>query len=281
MSEAERPAGDAWGDRARVASLERWRSQALVAGRGHTDLLLRAAALREGESVLDVGCGAGEPALAEARAVGPRGRVVGVDPATGAVELARRFAGAEGLGHVAFEVAAAERLPFPSGSFDCVTCRFGAMYFRELPTAVGEAFRVLRPGGRLAWLVWGAIDQPFWESTARVALRHAGLTEYPAEALQPFCFGGGGRLAAALATGGFEEVRETPAEVLWSWPGTAEEVTEMWFAGSPPFRPILDALDADAVAAARREVARLLDAFADCGRVTVPERVVLATARRP
>ncbi|HZY71017.1 MAG TPA: methyltransferase domain-containing protein [Thermoplasmata archaeon] len=280
MPGSEYPSAGGWDDRSRLESLERWRRQGVVAGRAHTELLLQAVALREGESVLDVSCGAGEPALAEARAVGPTGRVVGIDPASGAVELARKFATADGLSKATFEVAAAEAIPFPDASFDCLTCRFGAMYFSDLRAAVVEAHRVLGPGGRLGWLAWGPIEQPFWEATARVALRHAGMREYPPEALQPMCFGGGGRLAAALAAGGFEEVRETPHEVLWSWPGPPEEVAAMWFAGAPPFRSILAALDERAGAAALSEMTQRLAAYADSGRVTVPERVVLATARR-
>lgn len=270
-----------WNDHVRLAELERSRPQRLEAGRAHTELLLRAVGLRSGEAVLDVACGAGEPALTEARTVGPKGRVVGVDPAAGAIELAQRYAKEENLSHATFRVAAAETLPFPDGSFDCVTSRFGVMYYTDLATAVSEAHRVLRPQGRVGWLAWGPLDQPFWNATARVALHHAGMAEFPPEALQPFRYAVGGRLASALTSGGFEEVRESATEALWSFPGSPDEVVEMWFAGSPPFRSILEALDERSAVEARREMSEKLAVFFDAGRVTVPERLVLATARRP
>jgi SAM-dependent methyltransferase len=271
-----------WGVDMRLEAMRRLRPKSLAAGRGHSDLLLEAAEIRPGLEVLDLACGAGEPALEEARRVGPQGRVRGLDPAEGPVGLARGYAQEEGLHHLGFEVGAAESQPFPDQSFDRVTCRFGAMYFGDLARAVSESHRVLRPGGRLAWLVWGPMEQPFWQATVLVALRHSGLAKLPQEALQPFRFASGGVLSRALSAGGFADVREVQREVTWSWPGPAEEVSELFFSGgSPPFQPILDALTPQARERAEKEVTAALRAYESSGRVTLPESVIVASGSRP
>ncbi len=73
MSPRGAPTFGEWGTESRIAAIRRWRPQSVVAGRGHTRLLLKGADRRTGLQVLDLGCGAGVPALDEARRVGPRG----------------------------------------------------------------------------------------------------------------------------------------------------------------------------------------------------------------
>ncbi len=108
--------------------------------------LVEAAAPRSDEDALDVGTAAGYTAFALAPLVR---RVVGIDVTPAMVEAARRNAGQSGLANFTAEVANAEELPFPDGSFDIVACRYTAHHFRRPKVAVGEMARTLRPGGRL------------------------------------------------------------------------------------------------------------------------------------
>lgn len=119
-----------------------------------TRRLLDRLAPRRGERVLDVATGPGEPALAVAAAVGPEGRVTGVDLSPRMVEAARREAAARGLANVAFRVVDAEDLDVPDAAFDAVVCRFGWEGLPSPTLAAEEAFRVLRPGGRLVVMTW-------------------------------------------------------------------------------------------------------------------------------
>jgi SAM-dependent methyltransferase len=111
-----------------------------------------AAAIELGQYVLDVGCGTGALACAAAERVGPKGRVVGLDPNEQMLAVARR----KPTG-VTWELGRAESLPFDDASFDKVVSQFALMFFESKPTAIAEMLRVLRPQGRLAIAVWDAL----------------------------------------------------------------------------------------------------------------------------
>jgi ubiquinone/menaquinone biosynthesis C-methylase UbiE len=128
--------------------------------------------LRAGEFVLDVCCGAGSSALPAARAVGPSGRVIGVDLAETAVQRARERAAAEGLANVEFRVADFDRVYFRPASFDAVLCVFGIFFMPDMAAAVAKMWRYLRAGGRLAIVsrgpdVFEPANTVFWEAVRR------------------------------------------------------------------------------------------------------------------
>lgn len=105
--------------------------------------------LRPGQSVLDLGCGAGMDSLLAARRVAPTGRVVGIDVVGEMVAKARRNAEAAGASNTDFRVGRADALPVPDGSADVVITNGVFNLCVDKPRVVAELFRVLRPGGRL------------------------------------------------------------------------------------------------------------------------------------
>jgi ubiquinone/menaquinone biosynthesis C-methylase UbiE len=116
-------------------------------------------ALGQRENVLDIGSGAGLLAHEMATEVGPVGSVDGIDPSESMLELARRRRVPDGAGEIRFVAGDACALPFADGSFDAVAATQVYEYVQDMPAALGEAFRVLRPGGRLLVLDtdWGSI----------------------------------------------------------------------------------------------------------------------------
>lgn len=124
--------------------------------------LLGLAAPAAGEAVLDVACGTGVVSVAAARAVGPAGRVLGVDLADAMVQAARLQAQELGLGHTAFERMDAEQLTLPDAGFDLALCALGLMYLPDPDAALRELHRVLRPGGRAVLAVWGERARCGW-----------------------------------------------------------------------------------------------------------------------
>lgn len=108
------------------------------------------AGLAAGEWVLDLGSGAGFDCLAAAAEVGSGGRVVGVDMTPEMVRLARRHAADAGVAIVHFLLAEIECLPFPDATFDVVMSNCVINLCGQKERVLAEAFRVLKPNGRLA-----------------------------------------------------------------------------------------------------------------------------------
>lgn len=162
--------------------------------------------LRPGDRLLDVACGTGIVAREAAARVAPGGEVAGIDAAPGMVAVARRLLpGAE------FREGRAESLPWNDGSFDAVVSQFGLMFFEDRVQALREMWRVLRPGGRLAVLVWSTLqDSPAFATEVDLVERIAG--ERAATALRSiFSLGERSELARL-----FEAANVGPVEITSS-----------------------------------------------------------------
>jgi arsenite methyltransferase len=102
-----------------------------------------------GQTVLDLGSGAGMDSLLAARRVGREGKVIGVDVNEAMLAKARRNASALGLENVEFRRAEAADLPLPDGSVDVVISNGVFNLCLDKPKVLAEVFRVLKPGGRI------------------------------------------------------------------------------------------------------------------------------------
>ena len=152
--------------------------------------------LREGETVLDLGSGAGADVLISARRVAPTGKAIGLDMTDEMLELARANAAEAGIGNVEFLKGYLEDLPLPDSSVDVVISNCVINLSGNKPRVLREAARVLRPGGRFA--VSDVIADPGMDEQTRVDM--AAWTGCIAGALTDDEF------RAALQTAGFEDV---------------------------------------------------------------------------
>jgi arsenite methyltransferase len=111
---------------------------------------LALAGLREGEVVLDLGCGGGMDVFLAARQVGPSGRVIGIDMTTEMLARARAGQQKLGLTNVEFHQSTIDRLPLGDNSVDCVISNCVINLVPDKPAVFREILRVLKPGGRVA-----------------------------------------------------------------------------------------------------------------------------------
>jgi SAM-dependent methyltransferase len=132
----------------------------------HSEAVFPSLPVREGDRVLDVGCGFGDTAIKLARMVGPSGEVVGIDCCDAFLDHARKDVEAQGLNNVRLMRGDAE-IALPENQFDFVFSRFGTMFFANPVPGLRNMRKALRPGGRMVHIVWrDRADNP-WLSMAK------------------------------------------------------------------------------------------------------------------
>ena len=146
-------------------------------------MIIAEAAIKPGEEVLDIATGGGNPAVSTALSMDGRGSVTCTDLTQRMLETTRGRAENLSLPNMRFATADMRDLPFADGTFDCATCRFGIMFPDNKIAAAAEAQRVLRPGGRIAYLIWGPYEEnPAFYVPRRAVAAYFGEQEKPAPA---------------------------------------------------------------------------------------------------
>jgi SAM-dependent methyltransferase len=159
---------------------------------------------RSGERFLDMGTGPGEPAITIAARVRETGRVTGIDLSENMVSIAQRVANARALRNVEFLAMDCSQLKFPDRTFDAVVSSFGFQIFTDPEAAAREAYRVLRPGGRIGVSVWSTGDKVPWiDAIIGPMLEHAEPDE-TGYIPTPYETGGPGEMVAFLERAGFK-----------------------------------------------------------------------------
>ena len=132
----------------------------------HSEAVFPSLPVREGDRVLDVGCGFGDTAIKLANLVGPQGEVVGIDCCDAFLDYARRDVESLGLTNIRLVRGDAE-IALPQNQFDFVFSRFGTMFFANPVAGLRNMRKALRPGGRMVHIVWrDRADNP-WLSMAK------------------------------------------------------------------------------------------------------------------
>lgn len=178
-------------------------------------MLIEHLGIKAGERVLDIGSGTGDPAISIGLALGANrdgdddgdGAIVACDLTPEMLAKARERSVNVGLDRISFAAADMSALAFRDYSFDCVTCRFGLMFPEDRVAAAAEALRVLKPGGRIGYMVWGPYeDNPPFFVIRRAVARSLGEDEGAAP--HRHSLGQPGLLTGILDDAGFENVEE-------------------------------------------------------------------------
>jgi ubiquinone/menaquinone biosynthesis C-methylase UbiE len=132
----------------------------------HSEAIFPSLPVRQGDRVLDVGCGFGDTAIKLADLVGPQGEVVGIDCCDTFLDYARKDIEARGLSNVKLVRGDAE-IALPENQFDFAFSRFGTMFFANPVAGLRNMRKSLRPGGRMVHIVWRDRKDNPWLSMAK------------------------------------------------------------------------------------------------------------------
>lgn len=242
--------------------------------------ILAATAPRPGERVLELACGPGGLGLAAAEAVSPGGEVVLSDVAAQMTAIAAARAAARGIANVMTRELDLEAIAQPGEAFDVVLCREGLMFASDPAGAVREARRVLRPGGRAAFTVWGPRDDNPWMSLVFGAVSgQLGRPVPPPGIPGPFALEDAAALAALLRDAGLCDVAVEKVEV----PMRVRDFEEWWTrttALAGPLAIVLGSLPAPVVEALRADLRAATQPYVTPAGLEFPGATLLATARR-
>jgi len=267
-----------WNSFGRANASQRWRRQSAAMGNDMTRAIVAAAQVGSGMRVLDIACGTGEPAISLAAVLVGDGDVVGVDISPAPLKIAEERAIQRGLSNVTFQQADAHELPFSNNSFDCITSRLGIMFFSDLPRALSEMRRVLKPSGRAILLVWGPMDQPYFQTTIGAILRMLPEASVPESGRKMFALGNKGVLTQVLRQAGFSEVKEELVTVPWTWMGTPKEVWEYFQDVAVPFASFIQSIPTDRRDEIDAEVLKAISQYYDGTSIKFTATVNIAVA---
>ncbi|MEE9281954.1 MAG: methyltransferase domain-containing protein [Myxococcota bacterium] len=240
------------------------------------------AALRPGETALDVGCGCGQATLQLAERVGPQGRVRGIDISEPMLARARERAGEAKLENVELSSGDAQTEAFPEGGFDLIFSRYGVMFFADSAAAFSNLRRALAKSGRLVFVCWQELGKnPWMQVPMGAALAHLPQPE-PATpgAPGPFALGDAERVRAILAAAGFAEVTVEALErpILLGGGGKLEDAVRFVLEVGPTSRLLRDA-DEAVRERVRKSVTDVLAAHASAEGVRLGSASWIVSAR--
>lgn len=181
-------------------------------------------ALQPGQTIVELAAGPGMTGFVAARLLGGSGRLISTDFSPPMLEVARRQAEKLGIRNAEFKVMDAERIDLDDDSVDGVLCRWGYMLMMDPARALKETRRVLRPGGRLCFSVWGRPQENPWASLPGMVMVSLGKMEMP-DPKSPggiFSMSDPKDIERLLGEAGFEKFEIEPMAVEWKFSGFSE-----------------------------------------------------------
>lgn len=174
---------------------------------------------QRGDTVLELAAGAGDTGFETLATIGMSGRLICTDISPRMLDAARRRGEELGARNVEFRTMDAEDIELDDESVDGVICRIGYMLFPDPARALSETRRVLRPGGRLVFALWGPPEHNPFFTTAMAPLVQAGHLDPPdPDAPGVFRLADQDRAAALVREAGFDEVEIEPVAVRFRFP---------------------------------------------------------------
>lgn len=247
-----------------------------------TRALIEAGRISEGQAVLDIAGGAGEPSISLSSVVGASGSVIYTDAVLEMITTALAEARDRGVTNIEFSQCIAESVPFSSNTFDAVVCRLGIMLFPDPVAAIHEALRVVKSRGSLAYAVWSTRDSnPFFHIVMDVLSRYIESPPEDPNAPGAFRFAERGKLARLLTDAGAVDVTEQLLEFELDAALTPAEFWTLRVELSDTLRAKVAQLSRDQLLRVEQEVAEAGERFFASGRMKFPGEALVVTGVKP
>jgi SAM-dependent methyltransferase len=280
--DARQPLGD-WES---PEAAEAWRQMRAQDGRvfaAATERMLDLAGVSAGDRVLDVAAGTGEQTLAAARRVGPTGFVLATDISASMLAVAADVLRQEGWSNVETLVADAQRLDLAPDSFDAAISRFGVMLIPAHQETLSAIRRALKPGGKLAAMVWSTAERnPFFAMPLGI-LQARGLLPPPEPGRPgpgPFALGTPDALTNALRQAGYRDVAIEPVAIRWRFPSVAATLDYYRLNVATMRREIADRLRGAAGEPIFAEIEQALHPFRGPSGIEVPGEALIGSGAK-
>ena len=247
-----------------------------------TRSLIEDAGISEGDKVLDVAGGPGEPSLTIAEVVGPVGSVTCTDAVAEMVAAAQSEALRRGLKNISFEQCLADSLPFEDDSYDAAVCRMGVMFFPDPLLGLREMLRVIKSDASLSFAVWSDSNlNPYAYIVTDVISRHIPTPPADPDAPSAFRYAAPGKLAQILTDAGATRVHERLLKFHIEAPISRDEFWEMRSGTSGTLREKLDAMPGDMRLEIANEVREAIAEFFPNERMSFPAQMLIVTGDKP
>ncbi|MEU1803158.1 class I SAM-dependent methyltransferase [Streptomyces sp. NPDC019937] len=200
---------------------------------GFNEPLLAAAAIREHDRVLDIGCGTGRTTRQAARRA-RNGQALGLDLSAPMLACARETARREDVPGVFFEQGDAQTYAFEPGAFDVAISRFGVMFFADPVAAFTNIRRALRPGGRAAYICAAGAEGNDWLQAIAALRGILPVGEFGAPGSPGmFALADPDRTGAILSAAGFEHIEAVRVDAYGTWGRDAADAAAFLLASGP------------------------------------------------
>jgi ubiquinone/menaquinone biosynthesis C-methylase UbiE len=240
-----------------------------------TERMLDAAQIGPGAQVLDIAAGTGDQSLLAARRVAPGGTVLATDLSEDMLKVAARLAQQEGLTNITTRVLDAEQLDLEANAFDAVISRLGLMFVPHLSQALEQIVRVLKPGGRLAALVWSAPERnPLTSVPLALIEQYTGASLLGAPG--PFALADPAHVEQVLREAGFHEVTIQPIPVRFQFPSLEAFMQQ----GRRTVEGVMERLSQQEQESLAQEIRQVLRQFEGPQGLTAPGEVLLGVGTK-
>jgi ubiquinone/menaquinone biosynthesis C-methylase UbiE len=245
-----------------------------------TEMMLDMAGVQSGSRVLDVAAGTGDSSLMAARRVGPTGYVLGVDFSASMLNVAAEAARNEGINNLETRVMNAEALELDADSFNAVISRIALMLFPSPAKALTEMRRVVKPKGKVAAIVFSALEKNPYHGIVYDTVRRIGNIPLPA-AGEPWIYALGNQTAleSVYSRAGFLNVSIQTVPIVRRF-SSASDAIRRSRSGAGDVRQLINRLSESSREVAWAEIEQQFKQFEGPNGLEIPGEVLIAVGTK-